>query len=179
MKVNYNTDIANSFGNVTIKQFKNGVVVNEITKHNEITDAGILSLLNSLVRNYSCYLRGISVLVSEDTSPSSTPEEYKFYTFSAANIVSSGLTNPYAEIRFYLSTNGEDVDEINGKYIVGFKLLSRDNSGTEIDFATVDMSDTLPGTSTPVFNPIEKTSDVSILVIWRIAITSIFTTSFS
>lgn len=179
MKVNYNTDIANSFGNVTIKQLKNGVVVDEITKHNEITDAGILSLLNSLVRNYNCYLRGISVLAVDDLTNASTPDEYKFYTFSAANIVSSGLTNPYAEIRFYLSTNGEDVDEINGKYIVGFKLLGRDNSGTEIDFATVDINDIIPGTSTHVFTSIQKTSETSILVIWRIAITSIFTTSFS
>lgn len=173
-----NVDVANIGGNVSFQIYNHRNCIDSFDYHNSITNDGIISLLNNLVRNNTTYITGISII----TGSVEDSEEFKFYTFSSARVVLG--STPYSEFRFYLPTGGGLVDSINGKNIIGAKLLSNDASGREIVFSQVTPSDVIPGKyeedgSTPlkVLYPITKTGDLALMVIWRIGITSIFTDS--
>lgn len=171
-----NVDVGNIGGNVTFQVYHNKLQISENEYHNRITDAGITNMLNCLVRNTSSYITGISIM----TGDVSDPQDHKFYSFSSARLVQGD--SPYAEFKFYLGTNGPSIDDINGKNIIGARLLSNDSVNREIVFSEVTTASVIDGqyeddgiTPKKVFTVIEKTSDIAVVVIWRIGITSIFT----
>lgn len=170
-----NIDVANIGGNVTVQVYNRNIQIKEFECHNHVTDEGIVNLLNCLARETTSYIKGISILTGSVTNP----EEHKFYSFTSTRVVYGN--SPYAEFKFYLGTTGASIENINGKTIVGCRLLTSNSVGIELPFAEVTSADVIPGseddTGTPkkVFTPIDKTTDISVVVIWRIGITSIFT----
>lgn len=179
MSIIKSIDVANIQGNVTTQTIKHGVIVKENTTHNKITSDGITNLLYSLTRNFTSYLTGIQIDYYETSGSASSVSTTETRYFSQVHIVAG--QHPYAEFKFYLGTNGADVDDINGCTICGAHLMTTDNVGHEVEFASVTTADTYEDieegqtVDVPVFAPIEKTADVAVMFIWRIGISSIFT----
>lgn len=160
-------------GNVTIQTIKNNVIIDEQTIHNDITSDGIFNLLVALTRNATCYLTGMKI---QYRVPDKSEDDFTDIKYFSQSKVVNGAT-PYAEFKVYLGTSGADVDYLNGTQIKGARLMSYDNVGSEIIFANVDTSSTYDdsGVDTPVFTAINKTSDIAVMIIWRIGLSSIFT----
>jgi hypothetical protein len=188
MNINMYTDVANIGGNVSIQCCNtNGIITSEQTIHNNITSYGILNLLNSLCHNTTSYIHGIDIIVNTSGSMPSgdptTPEGRQSlmdtgniitsYNISSFNVIKGD--SPYIQLKFYIESSGTTLaSAINGKYIVGFNLLTEDSTNTEVVFANVSITDTIADSNTPVMSAVSKTSATTVIVLWRIGITSAF-----
>lgn len=162
------SDALSIAGNVTVQVLSQNTVIQEITKHNSVTNEGIVNLLRVLTLNRTSYITGIGIVYHDPDDSQSLDKEVIYNEFSSVRVVNG--TQPYAEFRFYLPS-----DQLNGKTLIGANLKTKDSSGAVIDFATVRITDTLEDGTTPVIaSEISKTSSLSVLYIWRIGISSEF-----
>lgn len=165
---NITTDVIGSYGNVTVQLLnKRNSIVKEKTIHNKVTDEGIANLLRVLCLNRTSYITAIGINCKPSDSLSSDTEDIIFTAFSSIRMVIG--TQPYAEFKFYLSS-----DQLNGYDLYGAKLYTRDGSGNQIVFAEVDTTDKTDEDVPVIKDIITKTEDISVLYIWRIGITSNF-----
>lgn len=164
-----NYDVMGAFGNVTIKEYNNNVLVQEKTIHNNVTVEGITNILDCMCLNRSPVITGIRIMYID-----SNGANFKdFDTFSSRRVVQGNV--PYLELKFYLSS-----DELNGTTLTGAKLLTQDGASNTIIFAEVDITSKFADTTDEnVIETIYKTVERSVIYIWRIGITSEFLKSIS
>ena len=163
-----NYDVMGAFGNVTIKEYNNNVLVQDKTIHNNITLEGITNILDCMCLSRSPVITGIRIMYIEG----SEAKVKDFTEFSSRKVRQGNV--PYLELKFYLSS-----DELNGTTLTGAKLLTQDGASNTIIFAEVDITSKFADTTENVIETIHKTVEKSVIYIWRIGITSEFLKSIS
>ena len=165
-------DVMGIFGNVTLKIYNShNVLRKEWTTHNNVTTEGITNLLDCMCLNRSPVITGIRIMHTDTSGINDTTE---FTEFTSRRVIQGNV--PYLELKFYLPS-----DQLNGYTLTGAQLLTQDGASNTIVFAEVDTSSVFsPGMTEKVLSgAIAKTSDKSVIYIWRIGITSEFLKSIS
>ena len=172
---NLNRDVANAQGNVTMQVSKNGVITQEFSIHNAVTEEGIMCILNNLCNAYSNDIKGYKLTgtTQEIGTIHELTEEIQTDFVSRKIVTTEG--GSYVEFKIFIPS-----DAYNGSVLTGVKLYTKDSTNTDIVFATVEANVDKDQNDINIIGSgghneiITKTQDVNVLYIWRIAITSIF-----
>lgn len=175
MNFNMSKDVANAQGNVTIQISSNGVIIDEYSIHNAVTEEGIMCLLNNLCNAYSNDIKGYKL--TGTTQEIGTVHELT--TDIQTDFVSRKIVTTdggsYVEFKIFIPS-----DAYNGCVLTGVKLYCKDSTNSDVIFATVEANVDKDQNDINIIGTnghneiITKTQDVNVLYIWRIAITSLF-----
>ena len=173
-------DVANIQGNVTIQVRSGEVVISETSIHNNVTNEGINLMLQNICNAYTneitgYKLTGVTALIST---------VHDLTTDIQTNFVSRKVVSTeggsYVEFKIFIPS-----DAYNGCTLTGVKLYCKDSTSTDIVFATVEANVDKDQNNIYIIGAgghneiIEKTVDINVLYIWRIAITSVFLNSIN